>query len=133
MERTLEQTRQILSALSNRNPEAGLSGAVLETLAREFHEDLGNISAEATEKAYREIRRNFRRFPKFADFFEIAKSYQDQEASSAMAITEGPSYKSDYDIEKSKKKLEILGKVAGGVISYELGIEQIEKINSREG
>lgn len=44
-------------------------------------------------------------------------------------IEDGPTYKSDFDIEKSKKKLEILGMVAGGEIGYDEGIKKISEID----
>lgn len=136
MKRTVEQVRTALFSLSLRFKEAGYTVDQLELLSREYHEDLGGITAEDFDVAIKEGRRDWRWFPKIPDIRE----YADRSAAGRVAIdritrealTEGPTYKSDLDKQKSRDCLRVLGEVSAKVITVEEGNRKIAAIKRGE-
>lgn len=106
----------------------------LRMLAEDWFEDLRDKMGEESFIASVKLARQRCKFmPKTADILaafdgEIATGFMKLD-SDVIMVEEGPTYKSDFDIEKSKKKLEILGMVAGGEIGYEEGIKKISEID----
>jgi len=129
MERTINQVRQILYALSLRNPEAGYTPNQIEILAQEYHEDMGCISAEALQGAYLEIRQTFNRFPKYSELVEVARMKERPMINRKIQIEERPTFKSDLDIEKMRKKLSILAEVSSKQLSYDVAMVKMAEID----
>jgi len=108
----------------------------LRMLAEDWFEDLKNkMGEESFVASVKLARQRCKFFPKVADIIaafdgEIATGFMQVGVGGFAQIEGCPTYKSRLDIEKSKKKLEILGRVAAGELSYQKGIEKIEEINS---
>lgn len=125
----LKTIQESLIGLNAHYPDSGHTLKSLRLIAEDWVEDFASFTTEKFIFSVKYARRHCGFFPKTSDIFRASEAFvEPRQSTDVRMIGECPTYKSKVDIEKNKKKLEILSLVAAGEIPYDEADRMISKI-----